>query len=551
MLNRLLAFLGVDAVQFRALVKTSIKVDVFTSMMAGQAGGTRKTYWHPAFTAMLVYGFMSIFLSAMVLAVPAPFFSAMTVISIAMFLVASMILLEYHSVVISPDDFEILAYRPVDSRTFFWSRIANVLFYTLILTFAVGFLPTLAFTVDLYNGPAFRPQVSLVFFLMLCTSTVVMAITAVLGYAVLIAYMHPRRLRSWLGYIQMLATFAFMSMFFILPNLIQDESRIQETLEGLKTWWFLIYPPTWYASAVELSNGSFSLMDGVSTLLGLGALVLLLRLATGSISMQYSEKLALLHSQSDPAETVNTTSKPTAWNNPERFVVWTLLKRHFINDQKLKMAVLSMVPLIGFYLVMSLSMGTVSDPFSANDPPPGDQSNILVLALFLLPATIKMNMSRSDHYKASWMFFTTPATRANLVVALKNIVVKIMLLPLIALYILIYSIFFESMSHVVMHMVVMSLMAYMFLQIGFIVDPALPFSLPYKKGERFNAIIFLSIMLPMLVTFLGMLFIRNIIYSDTIRYALFVIFLLGLAVFMEWTLRFRITNASKALHYID
>ena len=60
------------------------------------------------------------------------FFFSVVVLGYAMVILAMSILIEFGLVVISPDDFLILAHRPVSSRTFFAVKFSNLCFYILI-----------------------------------------------------------------------------------------------------------------------------------------------------------------------------------------------------------------------------------------------------------------------------------------------------------------------------------------------------------------------------------------------------------------------------------
>ena len=55
---------------------------------------------------------------------------------------------------ISPDDYHILGYRPISSRTYFFVKLTNVLIYILGLATLMGFLPALMYAFTLGFNPA-------------------------------------------------------------------------------------------------------------------------------------------------------------------------------------------------------------------------------------------------------------------------------------------------------------------------------------------------------------------------------------------------------------
>ena len=65
-----------------------------------------------------------------------PFTGALVVATGLMVLVGSILLVDYQSVITSPDDYRILGFQPISSRTYFAVRLTNVLIYTAIPTTA-------------------------------------------------------------------------------------------------------------------------------------------------------------------------------------------------------------------------------------------------------------------------------------------------------------------------------------------------------------------------------------------------------------------------------
>jgi len=78
------------------------------------------------------------------------FFTGTTIVTYTMFMVAILILIDFGAIVISPDDFAHPGYQPVSSRTYFISRLTNVLIYSTLLSLALGIVPILR--VLLYPG---------------------------------------------------------------------------------------------------------------------------------------------------------------------------------------------------------------------------------------------------------------------------------------------------------------------------------------------------------------------------------------------------------------
>jgi len=63
------------------------------------------------------------------------------ILTYTMVMTAMLVLIDFSAVVVSPDDFAVLGYQPVTSRTYFITRLTNVLIYATIVTMALGLIP--------------------------------------------------------------------------------------------------------------------------------------------------------------------------------------------------------------------------------------------------------------------------------------------------------------------------------------------------------------------------------------------------------------------------
>ena len=97
-----------------------------------------------------------------------------------------------------------------------------------------------------------------------------------------------------------------------------------------------------------------------------------------------------------------------------------LVSAQFRFDQRFRMAILGIVPLILFYLLLGLNEGALADPFS---PDARASAGVpLYIAVVFMPMTLHASLHYSDSWRAAWIFFATPASAARLIVAAKNIV---------------------------------------------------------------------------------------------------------------------------------
>ena len=85
-----------------------------------------------------MHGFTGVAAAVIVAFVPGLFGGTMLAMSIIMLLLASTLLTDYQTVVASPADFEVLAYQPISSRTYFLSRLTNLMFFAGLIGLLTG-----------------------------------------------------------------------------------------------------------------------------------------------------------------------------------------------------------------------------------------------------------------------------------------------------------------------------------------------------------------------------------------------------------------------------
>ena len=406
--------------------------------------------------------------------VPDVFFSGSVVLSALMFFIASAVLVEFAVVVISPLDYDVLGYQPVSSATYFAARFANALFYTTAIATAIGIPPIVAYLFTRGFNPLVGAAAALAVYLA-STTTTMAVIVAYVGIAQLV---RPDRLKRVLTYVQLVVSFAVYGGYFVLPNVFHLSTL--STFTVAKSPWMLLYPPTWFASYLDLAIGRWSLLEIVPALAALGALAVLTWLSAARLSLNYSELLSRQASASEPRRAPRTRQLRFLFARDEQRAIALLLWAQFRNDQRFRLMVLSIVPLTLLYLFMGMRQGGLEDPFLH----PGSASNafLLYFAMVMFPSMLMAGIARSDAYRAAWVFFVTPARRADLIVAVKTLAFLYFLVPYLLGLALILTYFFGNALHAFVHIVVEGLIVNLFLLAVVALQPNLPFSQPVQKG---------------------------------------------------------------------
>ncbi|HXK59226.1 MAG TPA: hypothetical protein PLP42_04960 [Acidobacteriota bacterium] len=546
MFGRLFASLGIDYLQWRALSRALLKIDFRVGAMSAVLG--QQTKEKPSthlLSVMAFYLFTGIFLAGFVLMNDDIFLTGTLLSAYVLLMIGSVVLVEYNSVVISPDDYQILGYRPISSRTFFAVRLTNVFFYVGIMTAAMIVLPVAAYFFTL----GFRPLLGLAALLAFFTAGFSAALFMMVLFAAALSHVHPNRLRRVLSYLQLITSFAIFGSYAFLPRVFSEDTATAHLVVNERPW-LLLFPPAWYASYLKLAVGDFEITTWLPVGFSLVVVLLLFAYAGGNLSLDYARKLGSLQERTE--QPVARKVSRDRWlaglfGAEEPRAVALLIRSQFRHDQKFRLSVLGILPLTAFYLIVALMSGPLPDPFVAGLEGFGD-SLLVYLGVLLFPLMLQTNLRSSDYFQASWIFFSSPIRRDRLVLSAKNFVVVYFLLPYLLLIGILFGYFYTTLWHAVVNVVVLGLLAHLVLQIAVMLSPSIPFSQPMKKGERSaQMVLIMTIMPAVMLGFLSIVLIW--IYPSAALTAVLVVALTGLTVGVENRLAARIRRRLNRLQF--
>lgn len=489
MLAKLLTLLGVDPIQWRVLVQTALRVDLRTTgVMSMSRLASRGNGKSSLRSFAITLGVMGLILGLIVFVASDLFFSISLFFSFLLFSVGSSLLLEYQAIVLSPDDYRQLGYQPITSRTFFAARLTSVLVYVWIMTLALGFFPFIASALTRNGGPFVT--IVLILTALLASTTAALLVISVYGW--LLTLLPASRLKHALSYLQLAATFLIYASYFLLPRLIGQDALRQFSMP--RAGWILAIPGTWYASIVDLAAGRYAVeaasAGAMPIQLALGSLTLVLAgvavaASGGRLSLDYADRLAELmtDSTSDASRAKQRVRKGRVFRDGERRAVALLVKALFRHDMKFRLGVLGIVPLTIIYLLGGFGgHGGVTDPFEMGTR--RGEPQLVYYAVLFFPTMLRQVMSRSDGYRAAWIFFATPADTPRLVLAVKDFVLAYFVLPYLAFLGLLLAYWFTRIDHLVILLVTLALLCHLVLLVQLLLNPELPFSQPETKGGR-------------------------------------------------------------------
>ena len=522
MMRALIERFGADYEQWRALTRAALKVDMRRARVATMS--SRRAKSNPFTGQIIFYGAVGLVFAGVTVLIVDTFLAATLITTYAMFMVGVLVLLDYYTVVTSPDDYTVLGFQPISSQTFFLARLTNLLIYAMAVSSLIAGPSALALLFREHMQGAVAAAVMLSAWLG-CAAT---ALAMVLLYGSLVRRVPARRMTRALSYLQLSVSFLLYGGYMILPQYLQRMGIAH--LKLARTWTLLLFPPAWYASLVDVARAQFSASALLFVMTGFAALVLLARTASGKISLDFAEKLAQMATTGTTVRTTANSAARLRWfRDREPRAIWILIRGQFRSDQKFRMGVLSILPMTVLYLFMSVSQaGAIRDPFTVHGLHAGNAA-MLYMAVILFPIMLNSTMTRSENYKAAWVFYGTATDREAIIIAMKNAVFVSFVLPYLAVMGAIFLFWFHNVLHVLVHLAYLALVSHFGLLILMLADPQLPFARPSTKGERSSQLFMVTLLSGILAAVAIPLTVRFVYISAMRTVIMFA--LLGLATF--------------------
>jgi hypothetical protein len=464
---------GIDVQQWRALVRLSLLLDLRRTRGFSFGVHERRGARGALIGLFLFQAALGGLLAYLIAIVPDPFASATLYFLLLIASLAALLLTDFHTVVLAPDDFAILGYRPVASRTFFAARLMSLLLFAWVLALATSVAPLFVWT-RLAGGP----RVGLTALAATLVASALTAITVATVYGMLLRVLPANRLHRWLGYAQLLFTFVVYGGLLALSQF--QSAPLEVGIE--KEWYVYLNPAAWFAAWLEIAAGRGGSLDFTAAAVPAVLLLLLGPIVAGRLSLGYADHLSSLSAATRPSDTPITWWGPRIVT-PEHRAVDLLVRAQFRVDQRFRLAILSILPLTLLYLFVGIGSVAPSSRFGVT---------LLDVAVVVFPSVLRQALTRSDWFRAAWVYFVLPADLRAIVLATKNVVLIRFLLPyllFVTALLLARSLYGGAptggvlLFHVA-HALWLGLLGHAVLMVELAANPALPFSVPAGKGER-------------------------------------------------------------------
>ncbi len=474
---------GADYSQWRVLTRTMLKSQLRTAKALQSTTGKEKRGRKIPWGTLVMYGLFGLYNSFIAVEVPGAFMSGTLVLLMICIMIATSILVDFQSVVVSANDYEILGHQPISSRTYFVVKVTSVLLYTGITGSLMGGFATIAFLV------VYGPLVAAAWIAALAGVIIWTTLAMLYMYAAMIHLIPQRRLRRVLSYLQLVAGFAvFAPLALVTMTDWLPTNAVDPPIQ------LLVLPSTWFASLLPLAEGNWSASILVSAAVAFGSIFVLVRYVGGRLSLSYAERLGAMASRSTGPRRPRRSrgSRGTGGSarvrmSPELRAVATLVRGQFRDDMNFRLGVLAILPVTVLYVFMGLREGPLPDPFVELG---FGASNLFLIhfAVLGMPLMLMENLFRSESYKAAWVFFAAPVDRARLVSNSGNCVTVFFLIPYLVMLAGVLAWAFGNFWHAVAHVLVLGLMGHILVHAVLIAAPRLPFAAPPRTGTKIGPV---------------------------------------------------------------
>jgi len=308
--------------------------------------------------------------------------------------------------------------------------------------------------------------------------------------------------------------------------------------------WLLLYPGTWFGSYLEVASGRGSTQ---AVILSLGSVVLVGAMASrlgGRLSLAYSERLGAMMASARVTQRSRQMRGSPWFRSGEARAVSLLVRSQFRNDSRFRMGVLGVLPVTLFYLWIGIRDRALVDPFVTS----GSMSAWPIsLGVLLAPGMLRTLLTRSDSFRASWVFFTCPADHIQIVRALKNVLIAFFIIPYLILVFALYAYLAGHPFHVFVHLAFLGLIGHLIAQISVFIDPSLPFSKPMMRSTG-STILFVFTIATIAFAAVLQVFAPRL-YNNPMWLAIAVAIILAAGGLIDWLTRFRVQRRSRELEF--
>ena len=411
---------GVDTKQLYEILKVKLLMDGRRphAMFAGRRkASTANGKASNPIMVSLVTVLMGIFLGVVLFLFKMPLVAQTVYFSMFMVLMALTLITDFTSVLLDVRDQYILLPRPVNDRTLALSRILHISIYVFRLAFLQGLagIIIIGFTDGLLAVPLFVLQIIQATFLSILLVNVV--------YLVMMKLVSPQKFKDIISYIQIAFSVLIFGAYYLLPRLIDMSVLAKIDILHYTVSYFL--PPVWIAAINEvlIHPSRATLLTSIAAIIGVTIPLAGLWLVASVLAPGFNKQLAIAATSDG---NVNKPIAPGSVKKPKFNLIgrlanlvasdpvenagfritWKLAAR--IREFKIKVyPALVYVPIYFLYTTLS-GKGNLDQRMYKIQHYPA-YIILIYLSTFTISAILQ-NISFTEKYKPSWVYYALPIT---------------------------------------------------------------------------------------------------------------------------------------------
>jgi hypothetical protein len=487
--DRILARLAIDPQAYRGLVKVLLLMDLRNQQYGKSTATSAKARISPVFWVLgqnLIVGLITSFL--LFARVDSLFFTFVGLVASAI-IVGTAVVVEFHEIVLDPQDLLILGHRPIPARTYAAARVTNLLGYLVICSCSVGLFPAIM-------GAAVRDVGWGQFPMYICGSLIADFLVA--GFVILLfaefrASPNPQsqELLAWLQ------VGLIMILFYGGQVILKDGSQpiTWTAYQFFHRPWIWYLPHTWLAHAVRLAGFGESIGFAILAVTGLSTLVL------WSVVLR---RLSRVYEALQPGRPAwaPTTSPPLAapgelFGKIGKFVTrpgedraafwltWTMLDR----DPNLRMRCWPSFGVVIALAAVGVLTGQLKNPLTAAARDCVMTLGTVYLVAEAIPGLLHQ-LRFSQHFEASWILVLSPIkSPVNFVFGICKALWCRFILPFASVMFVVYLWAWKDPLSACLHGALIGVTGWGFLAgCALVTIRRIPFSAALARGESFGPI---------------------------------------------------------------
>jgi hypothetical protein len=475
-MRRLFSAAGVDYDQWRALARAYTLIDYAAILGAYGHAASMKAARHLLYY-VLTWTIIGSGSALYILLFSDAWLSSTIMTTTTAMLVAFIVLAQAGNLV-APDDYEIVGYRPVTSRTYFAVRATALLLQTAEMALFTGYLPVVAYLAR--SGGSWQQALAAAVAIAFAAVTTTLGVTTVYGW--LFKWLKPAALTRYVTYAGVLMLLGLMGMnaaFFMgVVDLGNAGVTFRDAVTLPRHFWMLWYPGTWFAAYVEIARGGAGAVAWTAAGLSVAAIGALAMTLGDRLTAGYAVRVAQGASETQ-AVVRESGSRWSALRHEARAVA-LIARAQFRGDLTFQMGVVMMLVMPAIFLGAGWLADAGTDPFVEH----GRTGGMFMLAVFAAPSGFLQTFATSPSHQASWLFFTTPADRIRLITATRDVAAACLIVPITLAIAGLLWFSHHHLGHALLQAGFVGALGYVNLQLSVLFRPSLPFSCPVSAGKR-------------------------------------------------------------------